>query len=101
MNKLELLSVREVAELRGCSERYLRQEIARGFVTAQEIVNSKSRKKYLIPLSVLEPKLQRKYYQQHGKSIPDSLRQRKELQRAGPGKPLDTFSVEQRIEIER
>lgn len=101
MNKLELLSVREVAELRGCSEQYLRKEIACGSICAQETIGEKKRKKYLIPLSILEPALQRKYYQQHGKSIPDSLRQRKELQRAGPGKPLDTFSAEQRIEIER
>lgn len=101
MNILELLTVREVAELRGCSERFLRKEISCGAIAAQATVGEKKRKKYLIPLTALEPGMQRKYYQSRGEQMPESLRQRKERQRAGPAKPLDAFTAEQRAEIER
>lgn len=101
MNILELLTVREVAELRGCSEQFLRKEISCGAIAAQATVGEKKRKKYLIPLTALDPGMQRKYYQSRGEQMPESLRQRKERQRAGPAKPLDAFTAEQRTEIER
>lgn len=98
---LELLSVREAAELHGCSEQYLRKKIACGAISAQETVGENRHKKYLIPLSALEPGLQRKYYQLRGEQMPETLRQRKERQRAGPVKPLDAYTAEQREEIDR
>lgn len=96
---MEMLSVREAAELRGCSEQYLRKEIACGAIAAQETVGDKKRKKYLIPLSALDPALQRKYYKLRAEPVPEELRQRKERQRAGPVKPLDAFSADERKEI--
>ena len=101
MNKLELLSVREVAALKGCSRQSIHKQLSKGKIDYIINSNCHGKQEFRIPVSALEPALQRKYYQQHGKSIPDSLRQRKELQRAGPSKPLDTFSADQRIEIER
>lgn len=96
---MEMLSVREAAELRGCSARQIQLLASNGKIEHRETLNEKGRKQFLIPLSALEPALQRKYYKQRAAPIPDELRHRQEKQRAGPVKPLDAFSAEEREEI--
>lgn len=60
---MEQLSVNEYANLRGCSERYVRQLITEGKINAVEefgLVGSGG-KQYRIPLASIEPKLISKY----------------------------------------
>lgn len=59
------LTIKEAAELKGCSTRYLRQAALSGTVKAKKELNDKNRPQYLIPLSALDTKLQLKYQKSH------------------------------------
>lgn len=57
------LTVKEVAELKGCGVRYLRKQISAGKLRATTGINPENRRKqYMVELSDLPPALQRKYY---------------------------------------
>lgn len=60
------LTVKEVAELKGCSTQYLRKAALSGSIKAKKELNDKNRPQYLIPLSALDTKLQLKYQKSHG-----------------------------------
>lgn len=51
------LTVKEVAELKGCSTQYLRKAALSGSIKAKKELNDKNRPQYLIPLSALDTKL--------------------------------------------
>ena len=59
---MEYLSVKEVAELKGCSERYIQKNIADGKLEAKCEINSKGKNKFLVPITALPESLQNKYY---------------------------------------
>ena len=65
------LTIKEAAELKGCSTRYLRQAALSGTVKAKKELNDKNRPQYLIPLSALDTKLQLKYQKAHGLVLPE------------------------------
>ena len=91
---LELITVKEVAQLKGCSEQYIRTTISKGKLQAYKSENPANKlKQYLIPLNTLDPMLQAKYY---GKNKPKEkvLKLKKEC------KPLDCFSIDEREEID-
>lgn len=60
---MEYLTVKEYAELRGCSERYITKLISQGKLSAEESWGKGGNKglNYLIPLASIEPKLIAKY----------------------------------------
>lgn len=98
---MELLTVKDVASLKGCSERYIKRLAFENALGHQDGINEKGRKKYLIPLSALDAPLQRKWYKQHGMNPPAEL--------CGSGKPeplkvirpLEFYSKAQREQIDR
>ena len=59
----QMLTAKQVAEVKGCSPRYIKKIIQDGKLKAVETVNSKNRKTYLVPLDALDEELQHKYYQ--------------------------------------
>lgn len=59
---MEYLTVKEYAELKGCSERYVKKIAQDGKLSAEKTINDKGRPKYLIPLSALSEDLKVKYY---------------------------------------
>ncbi len=61
---MEYLTVKELAELKGCSERYAQQLCKTGKVECIKEITSKNRIKFLIPVSTLSEELQSKYYKQ-------------------------------------
>ena len=61
---MEYLSVKEVAELKGCSERYIKKIIQDGKLESKTELNEKNRPKYLIPVSALPDDIKAKYYKQ-------------------------------------
>lgn len=97
---MELLTVKEVAQLKGCSDRYVKALALNGSLISQTTTNNRNRKMYLIPLTALEPRLQIKYYKQKYGEVPDSLQKTKK--RTAPAKPkaMENFTAEQRQEIE-
>ncbi|GHU88114.1 hypothetical protein FACS1894202_03640 [Clostridia bacterium] len=58
---MDFLSVKEVAELKGCSERNIRKLIKDGKLAA-EVVPGVTPKTYRVPVSALPQSLKRKYY---------------------------------------
>lgn len=97
---MELLTVKEVAQLKGCSDRYIKTLALNGSLTSQTTINDRNRKMYLIPLTALEPSQQAKYYRQKYGEIPASLRKVPKRQMLPEPKPLEKFTAEQRNEIE-
>ena len=61
---MNYLTVKEVAELKNCSERYIKQLCKDGKIQTEQELNCKGRMKYLIPVSALSEDLQAKYYRQ-------------------------------------
>lgn len=97
---MELLSVKEVAALKGCSVQYIKKLALENILAHEESVSEKGRKKYLFPLGALDAHLQRKWYKQHGAAIPAALR---EIPKAAPPKeimPLDSYTLQQRNQID-
>ena len=60
------LTIKEAAELKGCSTQYLQRVALNGAIEAKKELNDKNRPQYLIPLSALDAKLQLKYQKSHG-----------------------------------
>lgn len=66
---MEYLTVKEYAELRGCTERYIRKLIDEDKLDAEETWGKGGNKglNYQIPLASIEPKLQAKYRRIHSR----------------------------------
>lgn len=54
----QMLTAKQVAEVKGCSYQYVQRIIKEGKLQAQEILNDKNRKTYLVPLEALDEELQ-------------------------------------------
>lgn len=91
------LTVKEVAELKGCSAQYIKRIVLDGSLKSEVSVNQNNRKKYLIPLNELPHSEQLKYYKSHAIPIPEDLLPERKTER--PHKEFDEFSAEQREEI--
>lgn len=98
---MELLTVKEVAELKGCSVRAIQLAINAGTLVCQTTVNQNNRPQYFIPLTALDPKLQKRYCAQKYGAAPDSLRTPMKDKPARKLRTLEEFSAEERDQIER
>ncbi|WP_050699007.1 Mu transposase C-terminal domain-containing protein [Anaeromassilibacillus senegalensis] len=95
------ISTKELAELKGCSERNVQLAIQSYKLPGEIIQSKKNRPIYKIKLADIAPELQIKYYRQHGLELPPELRKPKKAQPAKEPKPLDTYTAAQREEISR
>ncbi|MBR1568682.1 MAG: DDE-type integrase/transposase/recombinase [Lachnospiraceae bacterium] len=97
---MDILTVEEVAELKGCSERYVRKLCRTGVIQAEEQIGQRGGANgvvYRIPLAVLDLKLQKKYNRKKAK-------QEAGLDSEPTEQPLDKvipFNVELLTEEER
>lgn len=93
----QMLTAKQVAEVKDCSPRYVKKMIQDGKLRAVETVNEKNRKTYLIPLDALDEQLQHKYYQIISENPPEDI---------SPPEPepekaaVDEFTEEERREID-
>ena len=71
----QMLTAKQVAEVKGCSFQYVQRIIKNGKLRAIETVNSKNRKTYLVPLDALDEELQHKYYQLIAENPPEEIEQ--------------------------
>ena len=96
-----MLTVKEVAELKGCTQRYVRILIQKGDIKAIENKNpSNNRREYLIRLEDLPENLQRKYLRQEELFLPEA----KDSAHYGKGlsqekKNFSEFNEKERVEI--
>ncbi|NLW78855.1 MAG: hypothetical protein GXY32_05520 [Ruminococcaceae bacterium] len=86
-----MLSVQEVAQLRGCQERAVRQQIIDGKLPSETTINDRNRKKYLVPLDALEPRLQARWQKQQAPAPGQTPKQ---------SRPLEQFTAAEREEID-
>lgn len=98
---MDMLTVKEAAELKGCSERHIRRYIIAGDIYAQEHnTPGNHHKQYMIPVSALSQDLQRKYYARLKKEsglLPVSKEQKEQEPR--PSRPFETLSAVEREQI--
>ena len=69
----QMLTAKQVAEVKGCSYQYVQRIIKEGKLQAQEILNDKNRKTYLVPLEALDEELQQKWYQMNLENPPEEI----------------------------
>lgn len=93
------ISIKEAALLRGCTERYLRQQALTGQINAVTEQTKNGRKKYMIPLTELTEAEQIRYYSDHGMELPKELRKVKTKPAAARSTDLESYSADQREEI--
>lgn len=97
---VQMLTAKQVAEVKGCSFQYVQRIIKDGKLQAVETTNEKNRKTYLVPLEALDEELQHKWYQMKSENLPDGG----ELQEAPEPEPekaaVDELTKEERKEID-
>lgn len=92
---MEMLSVQQIAALKGCNVRNVKALCQRGALPAEKIKNKNNRDMYVVPLSALDENLQVRYFSQQK---PNNKTERKiEVQAA---KPYDAYSDDERAEID-
>jgi len=96
---MDLLTVKQVAELYGHAERHIRRMIQSGEIYAQEHDNpANNRKQYMVPASSLPQDLQRKYYTAlKGESVLPVVP--KSPKPARPARSFDEYSAAEREQI--
>ena len=92
---MEYLTVKEVAELKGCSEQYIKRQAKNGILSAELTVNPATNKtRYMIPLTALPEQLQEKWYKKQRTAagvLPESSEPEPEKPKVEPAKPQRTF----------
>lgn len=69
----QMLTAKQVAEVKGCSYQYIKRIIKEGKLQAKEVLNDKNRKTYLVPLETLDEELQQKWYQMNREKPPEDI----------------------------
>ena len=88
----DYLTVKQVSELRGCSEQYIRSLIVKNRIEHEEDADPGNHiRQWLIPVSALGPKLQAKYYGRQPKKPPKPPAEKK---------PIDAYNAQERREID-
>ena len=97
---MEYLTVSEYADLKGCSERYIRQKIVNKEISADEIAGPVGRggKSYLIPLAAIEPKYIRKWKRQQEQSKDETVSEISDATEADR-RTLEQLTAAERLEI--
>lgn len=91
---MEMLTAKQVAEVKGCSYRYIKRIIKDGKLRAVESLNDKNKMTYLIPLNELDETLQLRWYQKNMEpeaAVPDNEE---------PVEEIDQFTQAEREEID-
>ncbi len=91
----QMLTAKQVAEVKGCSYQYIQKMAKEGRIPAVESVNSRNRKIYQFPLKDLPEDLQSKWLRQQAETPPDGV-ELPETETEG----IDQFSEAERKEID-
>ncbi|NBK79087.1 MerR family transcriptional regulator [bacterium D16-76] len=92
-----VLSVKELADLKGCSPQWIRKLAGEQKLHGQKRINADGSPEWVFPLKSLEPHLQLRYYKNKAAEMPGLAEFTKSLQ--NEGRPFDHFSEEERQEI--
>lgn len=89
------VTIKEAAELKGCSEQYLRMQALNGQIKSSTEMTKNGRKRYMIPLTEFTEAEQLKYYKNHNLDVPE------ELTKLKPNKPERSTNIEDYTESQR
>ena len=92
------LTTKEVAEIKGFSERYIRKLVSSGVIFSSVVESEKNTAKFTIPISELSEAEKLRYYRSIGAEAPEEMTPKK---RSAPRqhKALEEFTAEEREEI--
>lgn len=102
----QMLTVGDVAALKGCTPRYIKRIIKEGKLPAEETLNQRKRKTYQIPLTALEEELQRKWQrkqfrqEKRGEGMERPPKQAAEPSSSKDEKALDRYTEQEREEMD-
>ena len=101
---MDYLTVKEMAELKNCSERYIKKICKDGKIKTEQEINCKGRMKYMIPVTALPEELQAKYYRKKKTEtgiFPDKIDEKTafKYRLKGIKKAFEEFSESERAEI--
>lgn len=91
----QMLTAKQLAEIKGCSYRYIKRILQEGKIQAVEATNSRNRKIYQIPLESLPEDVQAKWLKQQAENPPDGVELPEPEREA-----IDQFSEDERKEID-
>lgn len=92
-----MLTVNEVAQLKGCKPQYIRKLAKEGTLQADMTMTERKTPLYMIPLTALEPTLQERYFREKQRALAATTSTAKEPSKAA--KPLESYTAEEREEI--
>ena len=95
---MDLLTVKETAALKTCSERYVKKLCKEGKLSCITEMNERNRPRYMIPVSSLPPELQTRYYKQKGETKAAEIQLKHSLE---PVKTIEDFTAQQRELIQK
>ncbi len=104
-DNVDYLTVKEVAELKGCSERYIQRLVKSNKMVAEEQINSSNNQIcYLIAVSSLSDELQSKYYRQKRTEaglLPEkeAAKEKKVEKPTAPQRSFEELSADERAEV--
>lgn len=98
------ISIKEAAELKGCSKQHLQKQALNGQINTLTETTNNGRKKYMIPLTELSETEQIRYYREHDMDLPKELKQPKaKTVKSGPAArrstDIESYSADQRQEM--
>lgn len=90
-----MLTVKQVAEVKGCRVQYIQRMAKEGKLPSVKTVNNRNQKVYQIPLESLPDELQQRWYQMQV----EQMREENGIEEENRG-GTDQFSAEERLEID-
>lgn len=93
------LTVKEVAEFSGLSERHIRRLAANGDINCALDAGKNNQLYYRFPITALTEQQQLKYYKQRNIQIPEEMLAKRKPKAQRPHKEFDEFTADQREEI--
>ena len=93
------LTTKEVSDIKGLSERYVRKLVSIGVILSRLEKSEKKTAKFMIPITELSDEEQLRYYRSQNLPVPEELLPRKQTKAARRRRPFEQFTADQREEI--
>ena len=93
------LTTKEVADVKGISERYVQRLASTGVFLSKLQPTPNNRKRFLIPITELSEEEQLRYYRSQNLPVPEDLLPQKQTKASRPRRTLEQFTADQREEI--
>ena len=94
------ITIKEAADIKCCSEQYLRKQALNGEINTVTELTKNNRKRYMIPLSEFTTEEQIKYYKSHDMPLPEELEKPKKTKKTvSRSTNIEDYTADQRDEM--